>query len=62
MLNHFLLVFNPGLEKESFIELRKILQEAKEYEFTDENTKALYILRKINDKFFYQSDPVAFRN
>jgi len=41
--------------------LRKILQEAKEHEFTDENAKALYILKNINEKFFYQSDPVAFR-
>jgi hypothetical protein len=30
VLNHFLLVFNPGLEKDSYNELRKIIQEAKE--------------------------------
>jgi hypothetical protein len=30
--------------------------------FTDENARALYTLKKINERFFYLSEPVAFRH
>jgi hypothetical protein len=61
VLNHFLLVQNPGLEKENQVEMRKIILEASEMQFSDENTKALYILKMINEKLFKISEPVAFR-
>lgn len=61
VLNHFLLVYNPGFEKDSFTDLRKIIQDAKEREFTDENARSLFILKNINERFFYLSEPTAFR-
>ena len=61
VLNHFLLVQNPGLEKENQVEMRKIIFEASEMQFSDENTKAFYILKMINEKLFKISEPVAFK-
>lgn len=61
VLNYYLITNNPGFEKENYVELRKILLEANEREFTDENAKALYILKAINEKFIGLSEPVAFR-
>ena len=61
VLNHFLLVHNPGLEKDNHAKLRKIILEASEMQFSDEHTKALYILKAINEKLFSISEPVAFK-